>query len=157
MKSGRWNLSDYKYSKFIYKNMIFCTGLYRRSDFNKTKGYDPQLVKGLEDWDFLLSLISENDIVYKINKTCFFYRIQEKSRTKNLTKTEIIELYNQIYRNHAELYDTHIVENPLYLKYTLECLEEKIEQLKKQRSITSKIIHRCVRSYKKITNSIHNR
>ena len=43
-------LADYDYDTFIWGNCIFCSALYRRSDYDKTPGYNANMVYGLEDW-----------------------------------------------------------------------------------------------------------
>ena len=35
---GYWNLEPYKYEQFIWRNCIFCTAMYRRTDYNQTGG-----------------------------------------------------------------------------------------------------------------------
>lgn len=126
--SGIWNLPDYSYEKILLGNMIFCTAMFRRSDYNKTSGYDKKMRDGLEDWDFWLSLLKEDDIVYRIPKVHFFYRIRQKSRNKeayaNNKTTEGI--YNYIFLKHKDLYDGKI--NPLYEKYEKYLKDQEIQQ-----------------------------
>ena len=35
----------------LFENMIFCSAFYRRSDYDKTDGYNENMREGLEDWD----------------------------------------------------------------------------------------------------------
>lgn len=102
-----WDLPIYKYENLLWDNMIFCTAMYRRSDYDKTNGYNPNMKYGLEDWDFYLSLLNENDIVYQINEVLFFYRIKEVSMITLHKKLGKESLYN-IYNNHKELYEPYI-------------------------------------------------
>ena len=102
-----WDLPEYKYENLLWDNMIFCTAMYRRSDYDKTNGYNPNMKYGLEDWDFYLSLLNQNDIVYQINEVLFFYRVKEVSMItvhKQLGKESLITIYN----NHKELYAPYI-------------------------------------------------
>ena len=55
-KRESWNLPEYKYEDDIWTNRIFCSAVYKRSDFDKTIGYNPNMKGGYEDWDFWLSL-----------------------------------------------------------------------------------------------------
>ena len=41
-----WVLPDYNWDKFIFENCIFCSCIYRRSDFDKTAGYNENMKVG---------------------------------------------------------------------------------------------------------------
>ena len=101
--SGSWPLPEYKYENLLWENMIFCTAMFRRSDYDKTIGYNPNMVLGLEDWDFWLSLLSPEDEVHRIEEVLFYYRIKSISRTTELSP-RYDEATRQIYRNHTEIY-----------------------------------------------------
>ena len=102
-ESGSWPLPEYKYENLLWENMIFCTAMFRRSDYDKTIGYNPNMVLGLEDWDFWLSLLSPEDEVHRIEEVLFYYRIKSISRTTELSP-RYDEATRQIYRNHTEIY-----------------------------------------------------
>lgn len=120
-KIGKWELPDYSYEKILLSNMIFCSAVYRRKDYDKTKGYNVNMKGGLEDWDFWISFLKENDVVFKIPKTYFFYRIKKNSMNVDLHKNEdaIKLMYKQIYLNHEEIYRKFL--NPIYSE---KCLNE---------------------------------
>ena len=120
-ENGIWNLPDYEYDKLLWNNMIFCTAMYRRSDYNMTNGYNPNMVFGYEDWDFWLSLISPQDNVHKINDVLFFYRIKSVSRNITMLRNNYKESVRQIFKNHPSLYkdyinDTILLHNELEYK-----------------------------------------
>lgn len=66
--------------------------MYYREDWFNVGGYDESLRTGLEDWDFWLSLIglynNHNDIVARVNKPLFFYRIRRNSMLRSINYTE---------------------------------------------------------------------
>lgn len=107
--------NHYDYSTFIYENQIFCSCIFSRSSYDLISGgYDENMKHGYEDWEFLLSLLKENDKVYQIPQVCFFYRIKESSRNTDFLQnnTQLIESLEYIYQKHSDLYTgTH---NPLY-------------------------------------------
>lgn len=110
-EEGCWDLPAYKYENMLWNNLIFCTAMYKRVDYDKTNGYNPNMKYGLEDWDFYLSLLNENDIVYRIEEILFFYRIKNISRSTilysdNRVRESLIFLYN----NHKEKYEQYINE-----------------------------------------------
>lgn len=102
-----WQLPPYSYEELLWGNMIFCSALYRRSDYDKTNGYNPNMKEGLEDWDFWLSFLLPSDKVYQIDEVLFYYRKKADSRTKYVEKNEKL-LLRDIYNNHRELYAPYI-------------------------------------------------
>lgn len=103
--TGEWELLDFNIDKFLLSNNIFCSAMFRRSDYNQTNGYNQNMKEGLEDWDFWLSILERGGTVYKIPYVFFYYRIKEKSRNINSMKRDVREnLYATIVRNHPLLY-----------------------------------------------------
>uniref|UniRef100_UPI0040481146 glycosyltransferase family 2 protein n=1 Tax=Mariniflexile sp. TaxID=1979402 RepID=UPI0040481146 len=39
------------------KNMIFCSALYRKKEWEIVKGYDDRMIYGLEDWEFWIAIL----------------------------------------------------------------------------------------------------
>jgi glycosyltransferase involved in cell wall biosynthesis len=103
--SGEWNLPDFNKDVFLLQNQIVCTAMFRREDYNQTKGYNSNMREGLEDWDFWLSLLETGGEVYKIPHIYFFYRIKESSRNISSLQKDI---YNKLLltavSNHPALY-----------------------------------------------------
>lgn len=106
-KSGKWELPEFSLDKILVSNMIFCSALFRKADFSGTKGFNPNMIYGWEDWDFWLSLIEKGLGVYKIPEVHFFYRIRNaNSRSKYLENDNKIQGYllKTIYLNHIDFY-----------------------------------------------------
>jgi len=118
---GKWQLLEYSYERMLFANMIFCSAIYRREDYDKTNGYNANMKSGLEDWDFWLSFLEEDDIVFRIPKIHFYYRIKKNSMNVDLYKKDdkVKLMYKQIYLNHEVKYRNII--NPIY---TEKCLNE---------------------------------
>lgn len=126
-----WNLPDYSYNKLLWDNIIFCSAIYKRKDYNSTKGYNPNMREGLEDWDFWLSLLGPDDKVYRINDILFYYRIKNASR--NVLVTQAREALIQIiYENHKEKYEP-FYPGLIHWKRQLDCLQGTCETLQKQK------------------------
>ncbi len=53
----KWNLDPYNFEDLLYKNMIHCTALFKKRDFERVGGYDENMVDGLEDWEFWINLL----------------------------------------------------------------------------------------------------
>ncbi len=78
-ESGPWKLPPYSRWRILLGNIIFCSALYRRSDWEKVGGYDETLRRGWEDWDFWLSLLELGRDVYCLPEVGFYYRKHEHS------------------------------------------------------------------------------
>ena len=116
-KTGRWNLPDFSVERILVMNMIICSALFRKSDYMKTKGYNPNMLYGWEDWDFWLSLIEKGIGVYKLSDVHFFYRIKKGNSMKiNLDLSVEKQKYclRTIYLNHYDFYINKI-GNPIEL------------------------------------------
>lgn len=102
-RNDEWILPAYDYDLLLHRNHIFCSCIYRRSDYDKTSGYNSNMIYGWEDWDFLLSLLDKDSKVYKIPEVLFFYRKHGTSMLSTTNKHSE-ELYNQLIANHIETY-----------------------------------------------------
>lgn len=101
----RDDIVEYDVSYFLTSNFIYCTSLFRRSDYNKTGGYNTNMKYGWEDWDFWLSLLETGGLAYKLLDVFFYYRFNANSMVQSLTDEKKAYLYNQLYQNHKELYN----------------------------------------------------
>lgn len=106
---GEYELPAYNYNKLLYMNHIVCTCMYKREDYEKTNGYNISMIYGLEDWDFLLSLLGPNDSVQKIEEPLFYYRQKEKSRSTELPK-KYKEMRLMMICNHLNEYQDMLFE-----------------------------------------------
>lgn len=103
--SGEWKLPDFNLDDFMQYNQIVCTAMFRRRDYNQTKGYNPNMREGLEDWDFWLSLLETGGNVLTIPHIYFFYRIKESSRNLDSLQEEIYNnLMVTVVANHPAFY-----------------------------------------------------
>lgn len=125
-KQGVWQLPVYNYDELLWNNLVFNSAVYRRSDYDKTSGYNPNMVYGFEDWDFWLSLLGSEDQVYRIDEVLFHYRIKNESRNSNNTTSYLRVMRAQIVNNHKEIYapfTENIIDQKLELD-ELKCLLE---------------------------------
>lgn len=114
------------YTDFIWDNHIFNYAMYRRSDWDLTCGYNPNMTSGLEDWDFYLSLLTPEDKVYCINKPLYYYRKRNGSRSETLVNNQE-SMMIQLYRNHTNIYAPYI-ENILLFKNRLVNTQKELEE-----------------------------
>ena len=102
--SGAWDLPPYQFPAILHDNVIFCSAIFRRSDWAKVNGYNPNMIYGWEDYDFWLSLIELGREVFCISETLFSYRKRPDSMTTKMTLEEATYSYTQLFRNHSKLY-----------------------------------------------------
>ncbi|MBR5657520.1 MAG: glycosyltransferase family 2 protein [Prevotella sp.] len=100
-KNGLFKLADYSLGRMLVSNCIPVFAMFKRSDYDKTSGYNENMKNGLEDWDFWLSMLEQGGEVVKINKVFYHYRIKDVSRNNSFDEYELRAL---ILSNHAKLF-----------------------------------------------------
>lgn len=103
-KNMPWDLGDFDKSNFLYNNSIFCTALFRKTDFLKAGKYKDYMELGCEDYDLWLSFLELGLDVYRIDEFLFNYRqYSGYSRTTTCTKKQD-KVRSIILKNHIDLY-----------------------------------------------------
>lgn len=118
-----WELPKYQYESIIWSNCIFCSAIYRRKDFDCTRGYNPNMKYGMEDWDFWLQLLKENDIVYQIKETLFHYRHTGNSMADQMVN-QSDAMYRQLVKNHPDIYSRYYPDILVIKKSEEKCRRE---------------------------------
>lgn len=95
---------EFSVRKMLFSNLIFAAGFFRRADWQKVGGYNPNMRHGCEDWDFWLSLIGQGRKAYRIPEELFFYRIKEASMNASMDTGRRIDMHLQLMRNHPALF-----------------------------------------------------
>ncbi len=116
-----WKLNSYSYNNLLHNNMIFCTAMYKKMNWQLAGGYDEKMHQGFEDWEFWIQMLKKEDVVIHTKKCTFYYRIKENSMTTNLNDNINFkkELREYIYKKHRSKY-TNFTEYELYNQnYTL--------------------------------------
>jgi glycosyltransferase involved in cell wall biosynthesis len=76
-RQGPWQIGYTNYTDLLLSNSIYCTAMYRRSDYDRVGGYDTSLKTGFEDWEFWIRLLENDDQehswVYLIPGVHFYY------------------------------------------------------------------------------------
>lgn len=128
-----WILPEFSLKNILIENIIFCSAVYRRADFDALKGYNEDMVEGFEDWDFWLDLLKDGGEVYKLPETYFYYRIKADSRNHTLDIEKQKKLRRKIYQNHKELY-AKVIENADFV-YDFYDLQNKYTVLNNSRDL----------------------
>ena len=104
--NGAFTLPTYSYDQLLWQNLFVATSVYRRSDYDRTSGYNTNMKHGHEDWDFWLSLLSPNDKVYRIPDVQFYYRKHGVSMIDGTIK-RLSETNRQLVLNHLDIYSPY--------------------------------------------------
>lgn len=126
-RNGLWRLPDYSYTLLLFTNMIFCSCIFRRTDFNRIGGYDESLVTQ-EDWDFLIRLLYPEGKVYRIPEFLFFYRIRSGSLMHSSNSEKKCKMTQKmIFKKNIDIYLEYVDEDPMriyqerYIVMTSRC------------------------------------
>ena len=108
--SGPWNLPDFSLGEMLIDNVVFVTALIRREVYAEVGGFDERLVKGIEDYDFFLSILEHGWQIRQLPETLFFYRIKGDSRSRALSEDDALrgQLYQQILDKHRDFFAAHL-------------------------------------------------
>lgn len=103
-----WPLPKYSLDEMLKNNIIFCTALYRKSDWELVGGYDPGMIYGWEDYDFWLSLIERQRRVLQLPGTHFFYRVDPNSMVRSKDRWQKIAMFKRIYQRHSSFIGNNV-------------------------------------------------
>lgn len=103
-ESGIFKLPKYSKRTIMRLNCLVCTHMFRREDWEKVGGYNPNMRFGLEDWDFWLSLIEIGRKVYQFDEVLFRYRKHGVSMIGSMTDKKRKLMSLQVIDNHPKLY-----------------------------------------------------
>lgn len=113
-RHGEFELHPYSLEYILGCNCIFCSAFYRRRTYDRTKGYNPQMKYGYEDWDFWLSILEHGGEVFKIDQILFYYRQRRHSMNTGIFNGHNMQYTRkQLYLNHKKLYSENFF-NPEY-------------------------------------------
>jgi glycosyltransferase involved in cell wall biosynthesis len=103
-ETGPWRLPAYRRWRMRLGNVIFCSALYRKADWATVGGYDEQLRRGWEDWDFWLSLLELGRRVRCLELTGFYYRKNPASMAAGMAAGLKTELHRRLMSKHARFF-----------------------------------------------------
>lgn len=103
-KRGMFYLNKTTLGNMLLDSRVFCSAMFRKSDWEAAGGYNSNMVYGWEDWDFWLSLLELGGQPYMIEEVMFFYRVKKQSRTQSMTFEHKVAMHKQLRENHQRLY-----------------------------------------------------
>lgn len=111
-----WNLKPFNKSDILYENCIFCSAIFRKSDFLKIGGYNNNMKYGCEDYDLWLSFIEQGLEVFQINEILFSYRQYDETSRTTISLKNKKKIWNNLIKNHINLYlnDENFLERLIF-------------------------------------------
>lgn len=90
-KPSRTNMSCF--------NCLVNAALFRKSDFDKTTGYDEKFNLGIEDYDLWLNMVFCHNLkIYRIPEVLFFYRIKTTDESRNQKLREYFPYFQNVFK-----------------------------------------------------------
>jgi glycosyltransferase involved in cell wall biosynthesis len=103
-ESGIWDLQPFSLKSLATQNMIFCSSMYRKSDWEKVGGYDINMLNGFEDWEFWIALLKNVGNVKCLDCIGFYYRMKPNSMIQVLDKEKKKKLHEYMSIKHADFF-----------------------------------------------------
>ena len=126
IEEGKWILPKFSIDLLSLKNIIFSSGIYKKSDWVTIGGYDKRLLHGLEDWEFWIALLKNNAKVSRIEYVGFYYRIKAISMAQNITDGQRQQSEYYILRKHIDFFaKMHALLNANYSSLQHLCKSRK--------------------------------
>lgn len=100
-------LDDFRKESFLKNNCIYNAAMFKKKRWQEIGGFDEDMKKGLEDWEFWIRYIFSAKTVIKCdNSIQFFYRIKSQSRNKvvNESYTRNRDLKSYIVFKNLDIY-----------------------------------------------------
>lgn len=104
MRTEKFGLPPLTLRNILNNGCCVVTSLFRRVDFDAIGGFKQCMNKGLEDWEFFISLTERGGKFYKIEKTLFHYRVLNQHRDGSYNSSIKKELIKSILSIHSETY-----------------------------------------------------
>lgn len=131
---GPLNLKPYAIKTLAAENMIFCTAMYRKRDWELVGGYDINMIYGLEDWEFWIALLKNGGEVKCLNEVGFYYRIKKVSRNSQSNNNQKY-LLEYMSVKHADFFVAQFGSFS-HLNNTINNIkEENVEKLKSRKFV----------------------
>lgn len=108
LKKYKWKPLGGGVSNFLYRAEACGSAMVRKEAWKAIGGYDENMKKGYEDWEFWLRLSSNNWKVGVIKEFLLFYRVTEKSMLLTQSEPARKELIQYILQKHNLLYNQQL-------------------------------------------------
>ncbi|WP_416448158.1 glycosyltransferase family 2 protein [Leeuwenhoekiella sp. A2] len=133
---------------FLFSNSAIGNSLFSKEDWEKIGGYDENMTKGFEDWEFYIRLLKDSGEAYVIKEPLFNYRQKKTSMRKEANAIKY-ELWRYIFLKHNKLYIEYYNE---FVNFFLEKIQqeeaEKIKNLERKEFLIGQALLKPIRYLK---------
>ncbi|MFD2727407.1 glycosyltransferase family 2 protein [Hyunsoonleella rubra] len=91
-------------SNFLVKNNGLGCSLFRKKCWEEVSGYDENMRKGYEDWDFWISILKNGWQMHIKEEPLFLYRKSKSSRDENAFLNHDVELRDYLFKKHRQVF-----------------------------------------------------
>lgn len=99
-----WSFRAFDPLKLIARNINPCHAMQRKALWDDVGGYNEQMLKGYEDWDYWLSAYEKGWKAERISQIMLLYRKRKSSMLKEMDDVVEYEIKCEIMRNHPVFY-----------------------------------------------------
>jgi len=131
---GEIKPSGGKSGDFLRENNALASSMYRKKCWEEVSGYDENLLKGYEDWDFNISVTKAGWEVIIIEEFLFNYRLKPNSRNTRADDFYRYELLKYIYLKHADVFKDNYENMIVQLVSRMEKCEKEKFKIKNTRT-----------------------
>lgn len=103
-ESGKLDALPPSRINMILDNCVPCSALYRKADALRYGGYDSNMKKGLEDWEFWLNFIEDKRTFHHLPIDVLRYRILPGSRNRSFSDKDYKNLFAYMKKKHRQLF-----------------------------------------------------
>ncbi|MGL2964084.1 glycosyltransferase family 2 protein [Flavobacterium sp. RSB2_4_14] len=133
--NGMWQLPDFSPSLLARRNMIFCSAIYRKQDWECVNGYDENMIYGWEDWEFWVAILKDGGNVFCLDEVGFYYRTSKKSMVNQMSDEHKKYLQSFMCQKHPSFFIQHL-GSPIQLSETIESItKENKNKLKSEKFV----------------------
>ncbi len=104
-----WDLPPFSPVTMLVDNVVFISALFPRKLWQQAGGFDERMTKGLEDYDFWLTLLEHDARFFRIPEVLFHCRVKEQSHNVQSANTEqkMRDNYSYLYQKHHGLFERY--------------------------------------------------
>jgi len=121
----------YDLRSLLIVNYLVNTCLYRKTDFEKTDGYDTSML-GFEDWDLWINILKKGGTVIELPFIGYYYRKKTESIYNSFLtdKDRVFKDLLKVYNNNIDIYQKYF-RSPIGLIRRSDQLEKELNQFQK--------------------------
>jgi glycosyltransferase involved in cell wall biosynthesis len=102
--SGIWQLEPFSLLNLCSNNMIFCSAMFNKRDWELDGGYDEKMKYGWEDWEFWISILKNGGKVKCLDEVGFYYRVKTNSMIKSMDEDKKRYLLEYMSIKHVDFF-----------------------------------------------------